>query len=100
MVNSMKFLFSFWLEFPLNQQVYKHNYDVYMQLYEKELLTENSYLHIYGFVNTYSFINFAFYASNNCSPSFFCISWLLFLLFYIKGVFIMFCFACNAYQEV
>lgn len=32
------------------QQVYKRSYDVCMQLYEKELLTENSYLHIYGFV--------------------------------------------------
>ncbi|KAL2335105.1 hypothetical protein Fmac_016318 [Flemingia macrophylla] len=29
-------------------EVYKHSYDVCMQLYEKELLTENSYLHIYG----------------------------------------------------
>ncbi|WJX29619.1 hypothetical protein P8452_18238 [Trifolium repens] len=29
-------------------EVYKRSYDVCMQLYEKELLTENSYLHIYG----------------------------------------------------
>ncbi|RYQ86461.1 hypothetical protein HN873_072721 [Arachis hypogaea] len=29
-------------------EVYKCSYDVCMQLYEKELLTENSYLHIYG----------------------------------------------------
>ncbi|TKY46324.1 Exosome component 10 [Spatholobus suberectus] len=29
-------------------EVYKHSYDVCMQLYEKELLTDNSYLHIYG----------------------------------------------------
>ncbi|KAL5837399.1 hypothetical protein ACOSQ3_014568 [Xanthoceras sorbifolium] len=32
---------------PLTE-VYKRSYDVCMQLYEKELLTENSYLHIYG----------------------------------------------------
>ena len=31
-------------------QVYKRSYDVCTQLYEKELLTENSYLHVYGFV--------------------------------------------------
>ncbi|CAH8362304.1 unnamed protein product [Eruca vesicaria subsp. sativa] len=29
-------------------QVYKRSYDLCTQLYEKELLTENSYLHIYG----------------------------------------------------
>lgn len=29
-------------------EVYKRSYDVCTQLYEKELLTENSYLHIYG----------------------------------------------------
>ncbi|XP_010527545.1 PREDICTED: protein RRP6-like 2 [Tarenaya hassleriana] len=29
-------------------EVYKRSYEVCMQLYEKELLTENSYLHIYG----------------------------------------------------
>ncbi|KAJ1393279.1 Ribonuclease H-like superfamily [Sesbania bispinosa] len=29
-------------------EVYKRSYDVCMQLYEKELLTEHSYLHIYG----------------------------------------------------
>ncbi|KAL2574033.1 hypothetical protein AAZV13_17G164900 [Glycine max] len=29
-------------------EVYKRSYDVCIQLYEKELLTENSYLHIYG----------------------------------------------------
>ncbi|KAK0600373.1 hypothetical protein LWI29_014363 [Acer saccharum] len=29
-------------------EVYKRSYDVCMQLYEKELLTENSYLYIYG----------------------------------------------------
>ncbi|RYR53851.1 hypothetical protein Ahy_A06g029095 isoform A [Arachis hypogaea] len=29
-------------------EVYKRSYDVCMQLYEKELLTEDSYLHIYG----------------------------------------------------
>ncbi|CAL0317147.1 unnamed protein product [Lupinus luteus] len=29
-------------------EVYERSYDVCMQLYEKELLTENSYLHIYG----------------------------------------------------
>ncbi|KAG4390933.1 hypothetical protein AAZX31_05G079100 [Glycine max] len=29
-------------------EVYKRSYDVCMQLYEKEFLTENSYLHIYG----------------------------------------------------
>ncbi|XP_050901233.1 protein RRP6-like 2 [Lathyrus oleraceus] len=29
-------------------EAYKRSYDVCMQLYEKELLTENSYLHIYG----------------------------------------------------
>ncbi|ESQ29814.1 hypothetical protein EUTSA_v100233391mg, partial [Eutrema salsugineum] len=29
-------------------EVYKRSYDVCMQLYEKELLTVNSYLHIYG----------------------------------------------------
>ncbi|MED6196444.1 Protein RRP6-like 2, variant 2 [Stylosanthes scabra] len=29
-------------------EVYKRSYDVCMQLYEKELLTEGSYLHIYG----------------------------------------------------
>ncbi|XP_027359392.1 protein RRP6-like 2 isoform X2 [Abrus precatorius] len=29
-------------------EVYKRSYDVCMQLYEKELLTENSYVHIYG----------------------------------------------------
>ncbi|CAJ1947892.1 unnamed protein product [Sphenostylis stenocarpa] len=29
-------------------EVYKRSYDVCMQLYEKELLTESSYLHIYG----------------------------------------------------
>ncbi|KAL8128516.1 hypothetical protein V2J09_017671 [Rumex salicifolius] len=29
-------------------QVYQRSYDVCMQLYEKELLTETSYLHIYG----------------------------------------------------
>lgn len=29
-------------------EVYKQSYDICMQLYEKELLTENSYLHIYG----------------------------------------------------
>ncbi|KAK7336288.1 hypothetical protein VNO77_16824 [Canavalia gladiata] len=29
-------------------EVYKRSYDVCMQLYEKELLTENSYLQIYG----------------------------------------------------
>ncbi|KAL4326292.1 hypothetical protein GQ457_11G006270 [Hibiscus cannabinus] len=33
---------------PLVEQVYKRSSDVCMQLYEKELLTENSYLHIYG----------------------------------------------------
>jgi exosome complex exonuclease RRP6 len=31
-------------------EVYKRSYDVCTQLYEKELLTENSYLHVYGFV--------------------------------------------------
>ncbi|CAH2079523.1 unnamed protein product [Thlaspi arvense] len=29
-------------------EVYKRSYDVCTQLYEKELLTENSYLHVYG----------------------------------------------------
>ncbi|KAF7801446.1 protein RRP6-like 2 isoform X1 [Senna tora] len=29
-------------------EVYKRSYDICMQLYEKEQLTENSYLHIYG----------------------------------------------------
>ncbi|ESW33979.1 hypothetical protein PHAVU_001G114400 [Phaseolus vulgaris] len=29
-------------------EVYKRSYDVCMQLYEKDLLTENSYLHLYG----------------------------------------------------
>ncbi|GLT54158.1 hypothetical protein SLA2020_273800 [Shorea laevis] len=29
-------------------EVYKRSYDVCMQMYEKELLTENSYLYIYG----------------------------------------------------
>ncbi|CAI0384799.1 unnamed protein product [Linum tenue] len=29
-------------------EVYKRSYDVCMQLYEKELLTEDSYLHMYG----------------------------------------------------
>ncbi|KAL6507822.1 hypothetical protein OROGR_024017 [Orobanche gracilis] len=29
-------------------EVYKRSYDICTQLYEKELLTENSYLHIYG----------------------------------------------------
>ncbi|KAE8710995.1 Polynucleotidyl transferase [Hibiscus syriacus] len=29
-------------------EVYKRSFDVCMQLYEKEILTENSYLHIYG----------------------------------------------------
>lgn len=29
-------------------EVYKRSYDVCMQLYEKELLTDSSYLHIYG----------------------------------------------------
>ncbi|KAJ6351748.1 hypothetical protein OIU78_007613 [Salix suchowensis] len=29
-------------------EVYKRSYDVCMQLYEKELFTENSYLNIYG----------------------------------------------------
>ncbi|XP_068308573.1 protein RRP6-like 2 [Pyrus communis] len=29
-------------------EVYKRSYDLCMHLYEKELLTENSYLHIYG----------------------------------------------------
>ncbi|KAJ4721305.1 protein RRP6-like 2 [Melia azedarach] len=32
---------------PLTE-VYKRSYDICMQLYEKELLTENSYLYIYG----------------------------------------------------
>ncbi|GAV88737.1 LOW QUALITY PROTEIN: HRDC domain-containing protein/DNA_pol_A_exo1 domain-containing protein, partial [Cephalotus follicularis] len=32
---------------PLGE-VYKRSYDICMQLYEKELLTENSYLYIYG----------------------------------------------------
>ncbi|GMI65046.1 RRP6-like 2 [Hibiscus trionum] len=35
------------LDAPL-VEVYKRSFDVCMQLYEKELLTENSYLHIYG----------------------------------------------------
>lgn len=30
-------------------QVYKKSYAVCTQLYEKELLTDNSYLHIYGY---------------------------------------------------
>uniref|UniRef100_A0A2P2LTH0 Uncharacterized protein MANES_08G154300 n=1 Tax=Rhizophora mucronata TaxID=61149 RepID=A0A2P2LTH0_RHIMU len=30
-------------------EVYKRSYDICMQLYEKELLTESSYLHIYGY---------------------------------------------------
>ncbi|CDP19485.1 unnamed protein product [Coffea canephora] len=30
------------------EEVYKRSYDVCMQLYEKELLTDRSYLHIYG----------------------------------------------------
>ncbi|QCD97383.1 protein RRP6-like 2 [Vigna unguiculata] len=29
-------------------EVYKRSYDICMQLYEKDLLTENSYLHLYG----------------------------------------------------
>uniref|UniRef100_A0A6M2ERG6 HRDC domain-containing protein n=1 Tax=Populus davidiana TaxID=266767 RepID=A0A6M2ERG6_9ROSI len=32
-------------------EVYKHSYDVCMQLYEKELFTENSYLNMYGLPN-------------------------------------------------
>ncbi|XP_065851992.1 protein RRP6-like 2 [Euphorbia lathyris] len=32
-------------------EVYKRSYDVCMQLYEKELLTETSYMHIYGLQN-------------------------------------------------
>ncbi|XP_021667853.2 protein RRP6-like 2 isoform X3 [Hevea brasiliensis] len=32
-------------------EVYRRSYDVCMQLYEKELLTESSYLHIYGLQN-------------------------------------------------
>ncbi|KAK8713010.1 hypothetical protein V6N13_148238 [Hibiscus sabdariffa] len=35
------------LDVPL-VEVYKRSFDVCMQLYEKEILTENSYLHIYG----------------------------------------------------
>ncbi|ONH94321.1 hypothetical protein PRUPE_7G010800 [Prunus persica] len=35
------------LDTPL-VEVYKRSYDICMHLYEKELLTENSYLHIYG----------------------------------------------------
>ncbi|KAM7505125.1 hypothetical protein LguiB_004029 [Lonicera macranthoides] len=34
-------------ENPL-EEVYKRSYDICMQLYEKEVLTENSYLYIYG----------------------------------------------------
>ncbi|XP_071911912.1 protein RRP6-like 2 isoform X2 [Coffea arabica] len=33
---------------PPFEEVYKRSYDVCMQLYEKELLTDRSYLHIYG----------------------------------------------------
>ncbi|XP_071909989.1 protein RRP6-like 2 isoform X1 [Coffea arabica] len=33
---------------PPLEEVYKRSYDVCMQLYEKELLTDRSYLHIYG----------------------------------------------------
>ncbi|KAJ0013434.1 hypothetical protein Pint_20031 [Pistacia integerrima] len=33
-------------------EVYKRSYDICMQLYEKELLTENSYLYIYGLQGT------------------------------------------------
>lgn len=31
-------------------QVYKRSYDLCMQLYEKELLTDTSFLYIYGYV--------------------------------------------------
>lgn len=31
------------------RQVYQRSYDICMQLYEKELLTEDSYLYIYGY---------------------------------------------------
>jgi exosome complex exonuclease RRP6 len=31
-------------------EVYKRSYDVCMQLYEKELWTRDSYLHVYGYV--------------------------------------------------
>ncbi|XP_027350954.1 protein RRP6-like 2 isoform X2 [Abrus precatorius] len=38
-------------------EVYKRSYDICMQLYEKELLTENSYLQIYGgFLNGVTFL--------------------------------------------
>lgn len=30
-------------------QVYQRSYDICMQLYEKEILTDSSYLHIYGY---------------------------------------------------
>ena len=37
------------IEISCGRQVYRRSYDICMQLYEKELLTENSYLYIYGY---------------------------------------------------
>ena len=35
-------------------QVYERSYEICRQLYEKELLTDTSYLYIYGFVACHS----------------------------------------------
>lgn len=45
------------------EQVYKRSYDICTQLYEKELLTDTSYLHIYGYCFNFSIWDFGHHSS-------------------------------------